>query len=277
VKLLVLLLFCSSALAKTGEKPLPLWEVGVGFLSFRADHYRGSDQYTEYFWPTPYFIYRGEKLRAENSFIEGQFFRWGLFSLNVSLSAGLPVNSEKNRARAGMPDIHSTFETGVLARFRLWENQERWFNMEFRLPFRAVTATDLKEWEHIGFFSVPYLNWAVKATKRTWGIGIEGSIAPMFATQKYHDYFFGVSPQFATAGRPAFKPRGGYSGLQLSLIVTKRWGDVFFLPFVRYDLLKQAKFEHSPLVRKKSYFLGGLGFVWFFLKSSKTQRGGSYR
>ena len=36
---------------------LPLWEAGVFCGAVRIPHYRGSDEYSDYFVPIPYFVF----------------------------------------------------------------------------------------------------------------------------------------------------------------------------------------------------------------------------
>lgn len=256
---------------------LPLWELGVGFLAFRADHYRGSDQYEEYYWPIPYFIYRGEKLSADTSFIEGKFFGGDRWSVKLSIAAGLPVNSNDNRARAGMSDVLPTLETGLLFDFKVWEPLDKGQKLVFRWPYRAVTATDLKKFEHIGFFSVPYFAYVLKGNKWTFNWDIDLSLAGMYGSRKYHSYFYGVANGFANSERPAYKAAGGYSGTQGTLIISRRFKHFSLLSFVRYDLLSNAVFEDSPLVKQKNYLMFGASIMWYFYQSDKKQRNDSLR
>src|SRR5690606_40394337 len=43
----------------------PLWEAGLGVGALTLPDYRGSDERTNYVFPLPYFIYRGDFLRVD--------------------------------------------------------------------------------------------------------------------------------------------------------------------------------------------------------------------
>lgn len=102
------LLLCALAHAE----PLPLWEVGAGVAPLCLPDYRGSDQSRNYLLPFPWLVYRGDMLKADREGIRARLFGAERVELDVSLSGSVPVNSERNRARAGMPDLHPTAEVG---------------------------------------------------------------------------------------------------------------------------------------------------------------------
>jgi hypothetical protein len=54
-----------AAAAPLAQADQPLWEAGVGVGVLRLPHYRGSDQSHTWVLPVPYFVYRGEFLRAD--------------------------------------------------------------------------------------------------------------------------------------------------------------------------------------------------------------------
>ena len=239
-------------------------EWGAGVLSFRGNHYRGSDQAKNYFYPLPYFVYTSEKIEAEPSFIRGTFYKNDWFALKLSIIVGLNVESEKNNARKGMSEIDYTFEAGPMVIFKLFQSQDKTHTLNFEVPFRQVHATDLTYIDPIGFFAVPYLNYIRKATSAWYNWSMELSVAAMWGSRKYHDYYYGVSPQFATNERPSYRGQAGYSGIQTTIVFNKRWKELVFVPFFRWDQLSGVAFNDSPLFKKPNYFIGGLGFFWLF-------------
>jgi outer membrane protein len=255
---------------------LPLWEAGAGMLNFRAPHYRGSKQHKDYYWPLPYAIIRGEKVQADNSFMRGNFYLSKKLSIDLSLNAGLNVNSKDNRIRQGMPNIDNSFEIGPMVRFFLWksENEDNIFNLE--MPLRSVFTTNFKSINHIGFFNIPYFNYI--SAPQPWNLfwAIEASIGPMFASKKYHNYYYKISENYALPERPFYESKSGYSGLQGSIMATKRYKNWLFFPFIRYDYLKGAAFEDSPLIETQHYRLYGFGIVYFF-GHSKERQGNIYQ
>lgn len=240
------------------------FEWGAGFLAFRGGHYRGSDQTRDWFFPLPYFSYTSEMIEAEPSFFRGTLYQNDWISFKLSMIVGLNVESESNRARQGMPSIDYTFEAGPMVIVKLWQSQEKDYSLNFEAPFRMVHATDLTYIEPVGFFSIPYLNLRSRPLKSLANWSFEASVGWMWGSRKYHQFFYGVAPQFQTPERVAYDAQAGHSGYQYTLILNKRYKDFVFVPFYRFDDLHEAVFEDSPLVKKKSYHVGGLAFFWLF-------------
>ena len=55
----------------------------------------------------------------------------------------------------------------------------------------------------------------------------------------------------------------------MTLTVSKRFDDIFFGLFARYDDLHGATFIDSPLVKQKDSFMIGIALSWIFEKSEK--------
>lgn len=254
----------SSAQSNTLIQKKEKFEWGAGTLSFKGAHYRGSDQSREWFIPLPYFTYTSENIEAEPSFIRGTFYKNEWMALKLSLLAGLNIESEDNKARQGMPSLDYTFEAGPMVIFNLWESEDQDFSLTFEAPLRMVHTTDLTYVKDIGFFSVPYLSFKGLPRSSLFDWGFELSVAYMWGSKKYHEFFYGVAPQFATSNRPTYQAEAGYSGTQFTLILNKRFRDFVIVPFVRFDTLNGVAFRGSPLFKRDSYTVGGLAFFWLF-------------
>jgi outer membrane scaffolding protein for murein synthesis (MipA/OmpV family) len=240
-------------------------ELGAGPFVVVGNHYRGSDQVKVWVFPLPYFSYRSERIEAEPSFIRGILFHNRWFAFKLSLVPGLNVESKNNRARAGMPSLDYSLEVGPMAIARVWENEEKSVLVNFEIPVRESIATNLKHYHPAGLITVPYLNLIYKPRERdSWSFDSEFSVSPMFASQKYHDRFYTIAQEFQQSGRPAYRARGGYSGLQSAVVLNKRLQRMGILSFFRWDYLKGAAFIDSPLVVQKNFFIGGLGIFWMF-------------
>lgn len=100
-----------------------------------------------------------------------------------------------------------------------------------------------------------------------WNFGAQ--VGPVFATSEYHEYFYGVGPDVATPERPVFQASGGYSGTYALVSLSRRFPRVWVGAFARYDMLKNAVFEDSPLVRRDYAFMAGIALAWVFAESSK--------
>ena len=267
IKLIIFFLLIFSwqiSVADTNELPNKKFELGGGLLSIYGNHYRGSDQGRSWFLPIPYFTYRSDKIEAEPSFIRGIFFHNEWFSFKLSLMLGLNVESKKNKAREGMPTLDYTVEAGPMFIFKLWRSEKKDLAINFEWPIRESFATDLSYIKAVGLFTVPYINIIHTPTPSSWNWTSELSVSPMFADNKYHQYFYGVDQQYARAGRPFYTAHGGYSGFQTAIVLNKRIEHFVVIPFMRYDYLKGATFENSPLVKIKHYVVGGLGLFYLF-------------
>ena len=93
---------------------------------------------------------------------------------------------------------------------------------------------------------------------------------PLYATRKQHDYFYGVAPEYATAARPAYSARGGYSGSQFLASLSRRFDKTWVGAFVRYDSLRSAVFVDSPLVARRNFAAAGIAISWV-IDESKTR------
>jgi outer membrane protein len=266
---LVLLLIIGNT-APAMARELPLWEAGLGIGALAAPDYRGADEGRTYVLPIPYFVYYGKRWSVGRSGVRGKLFTGARLSFRVSASLGLPADSSRNSARAGMPDLDPTIEIGPSLHIRLDDRDDKNPSVTLRLPLRAVFATDFSHIKSIGWVFLPNVSVRYKNLWPGWNLGI--SAGPIFATKDYHDYYYSVRPEFATATRPAFAARGGYSGSGVALTLTKRYDGYWVGGFMRYDDLHGAAFEDSPLVRSSHAFLIGIAFSKIFASSPRPAR-----
>ncbi len=257
--ILLLCLCIQIAYAKTEVDQASKFEMGGGPLAIYGNHYRGSDQTKLWLFPIPYFAYTSKRIEAEPSFIRGLIFHSKWFSFKLSIVPGLNVQSSGNRARVGMPNLDYTVELGPMAIFHLWRSEERNLDINFEWPVRESFATNLSYLRNAGVITVPYINIIHSPSPNKWNWKSEFSISPMYADRKYHQRYYGVDREFVQPGRPFFEARGGYSGFQTALVLNKQLKNMAIISFARWDYLKGASFENSPLVKTKNYFVGGLG------------------
>jgi len=265
LSLAALLFACCAGHAFAAEKPL--WELGAGISALSLPDYRGSDQTSLYAIPFPYLVYRGEFLKADRHGIRGTFFGSDRIELNLSLGASLPVNSDDNRARQGMSDLQPTVEFGPSLNLDLWHSNDRRTRLDLRLPVR--TAVTVKGgMDDIGWVFSPRLNLDISdvAGLPGWNLGLLAG--PIYGSERNHDYFYSVAPQYTTAERPAFDAKGGYAGSQFMLTASKRYPNYWLGAFARWDSLKDAVFADSPLVKRDGYFAAGVGIAWILGESS---------
>ncbi len=244
----------------------PLWEAGLGFGIMTLPDYRGSDQNRLYVLPIPYLSYHGDKVRVDRGGVHGDLVRTNRAVLDLSMSLGPPVKSNDNTARAGMPNIAPTVEAGPSLEWLLSENDKHDRKVMLRLPARAVLTS---RGEYIGWVFSPHLNLDVLNLGPSGGWNFGAAIGPLYASEKYNDYYYQVDPQYVTSTRAAYDAKGGYSGARITLALSKRFPQYWVGAFMRYDSLSHAVFESSPLVRREHAFMAGVGVSWIFIKSEE--------
>ena len=249
----------------TAEELPPKWEFGVGIGGLSIPHYRGSDQTQEYVAPLPYVRYNGERLKVDREGARFSFLQNGRFRLDASASFNFPVDSEDNRARQGMPDLDPIIELGPRAQFDLYTSDDSNLRIRAAIPVRLAIAADLKGPDNAGWTVSPYLQ-----IRYYTGWETAFSLGPIWATEKYHDYYYQVDPAYATIDRPAYDAHSGYSGFRYTLTTSTRFhNDQFwFGAFLRYDTLSGAAFEDSPLVKQNDALFAGIAIAWIFKASS---------
>ncbi len=254
-------------LAFAEEKPL--WEVGIGVAALYLPDYRGSDEGSFYVLPYPYLIYRGDILRVEKDRISGRIFQTDRILFDVSFYGGVPVDSDDNDDRRGMPDLDPTFEVGPALDITLLKDPRKRFKLGLNLPVRAVFSTDFSDVRHEGWIFAPRLNLEVNDIIPDTGVNFGLSAGPIFADSDYHDYFYTVEPRYATSWRPAYDSKGGYSGATLTLGLNKTIKSLILNAFASVDFMEGAEIEDSPLVTKDHSVMGGITVSWVFFKSKQ--------
>jgi len=245
----------------------PLWEFGLGVGALEFPDYRGSDETQVYPVPVPYFVYRGRFLKADRDGVRGQLFDREYAELSLSVNATIPVNNEDNAARRGMPDLKPTFELGPSFELHLWRSADEAVKLDVVMPVRVPITIESSP-QSLQWTFAPRVNIDFDNVGRTgWDFG--AGIGPVFAADRFHDYYYSVPARFATATRPEYHADGGYSGMHVLAALSKRYPTFWVGAFVRYDWLGDAKFEDSPLVRSKGSLAGGFGIAWMIGESKR--------
>jgi len=245
----------------------PLWELGIGVGVLALPDYRGADQGRGWVLPVPYAVYRGDVFKADRKGVRGELGGFERMKLQLSFAASLPVDSSRNDARAGMPDLKPSLEIGPALEFTLWRSGERDL-LELRLPVRAAFTLEASP-ESVGWVSTPNLNLDLpgRGLLRGWNVGF--LVGAVFGDRRQHEYFYGVAPQFASAQRPAYEAHGGYAGLLSIAAISRRLDGYWVGAFLRADTLRGAVFADSPLVRRDYYLAAGVAISWIFRESTE--------
>jgi MipA family protein len=246
----------------------PLWEAGLGVGALVFPDYRGSDEIKAYPVPVPYFVYRGPFLKADREGVRGELFDRKYVELSISVNATIPVRSEDNAARRDMPDLRPTIEVGPSLDVHLWRSADERMKLDLVMPLRVPVTIESSP-ESLGWIFSPRLNLDIEDVAGYTGWSFGAGIGPLFAADRFHEYFYSVAPRFATAARPAYEADGGYSGTHVLASLSKRFPKYWVGAYVRYDMLSGAAFDDSPLVKRKSYLAGGVGIAWMLGESKR--------
>lgn len=253
------------------ERTEPLWEMGLGVAGIDFPDYRGSSHRRGYVLPAPYFVYRGDLLRADRGGARAVFFKTDRWDLNLSAGASLPVHSEDNPARAGMADLKPSIELGPSLAYTAWRSADERMKLDLRLPLRGAVTIESSP-RFIGGQFTPNVNLDLHDPLgfAGWNLGLVAGV--VYNDSRYNRYFYSVDPQYATASRPAYEAHGGYGGVQFLAALSKRFPKFWLGGFVRYDTLNGAVFESSPLVTNRRYVAGGIAFTYVFAQSKERVR-----
>lgn len=246
-----------------------MWELGVGAAALEAPHYRGSEQTRAYVAPIPFLIYRGEKFKVDREGIRGQIFESDRLKLNISMGGYVPVPESDQGARSGMPGLDPVGEVGPSLEYNLWPNSDKAQSLWLKMPLRAAISVGDPILDYQGWVFAPHVQYINERRKNgiRWKHGL--SFGPIWATERYHDYYYEVSKEYVSANRAEYHPGAGYSGTRLSLTLSRK-SDQLFLGFIlQYDNLDGSVFEDSPLVETNDYLIVAAIMSWIFSKSDK--------
>ena len=263
--LVILLSFANPSIADETEKPL--WEIGFAGALVSMPHYVGSDQ--RYALPLvfPYIIYRGDFLRADRDGVRGRLLESDGLSLDLDFSFGLPVKSDTNIARSGMPPLHLAGQVGPQLNWIVDESEKQKISFHFPLRFAMDTSQS-----YLGWVSEPSLRFErydLMTEHEKLMLRVEGGL--LYASQRYNQYYYGVNTSYTTAIRPAYLARKGLHSYFLDTALRYRIDqDLSLGLMVRMRTVSGGVNANSPLVRNNFYLSAGIGFVWSFWSSDET-------
>lgn len=265
----------SSAESELGQKEkLPLYEYGVVALGARLPHYRGSDEYENYAFPLPYFVYRGERVKADRDGVRTIFWRNKHFETDISMSGNPPVSGD-NDAREGMPELDALGEIGPALRYYFYEMGERdslFLQTNARAAF-SVGFDDGFDVAYQGYVAELSLVYRDSMLFREKDIRFHLSTGLQYGDEDLHDYFYEVAPRYVTTSRARYDAGPGYSGFQVSGSILKEltpkiWASIYG----RWMNTDGAVFADSPLVSTGNNYIIGTLFVWKIGESESRAR-----
>lgn len=266
--LLLLLLPAAPALAQSQR---PLFELGIaGGGGYTPDYPAASQNHLRWL-VTPWLIYRGDWLRADEQGARARTWLGDRIELAVSGSGSFPASSHDNRARQGMPDLDWIGEIGPTVIWTIWRDLSAPGPRRLVLdtPVRAAFSTDLSSIRYRGITFEPDIAWQQRNLLID-GSRLRVSLGVIFGTSRYMEYFYSVAPQFALPDRPAYNARGGYLGTRVSLSyrvpITETVSVVMGGRLYNFSGAANAD---SPLFRREWNYAVAAGFSWTFLRSGR--------
>lgn len=252
----------------------PLWEFGAGGGAVSVANYPSSSERNFIGLVAPYVVYRGDVLRiGGGNGARAVVVEEGDFELDLSFGGAFRADSDDNTAREGMPELDFLFEVGPQIIYKVHDfnfKQGGKARLNARLQARAVFSTDFGRIDQRGFVVEPTLSYQQRGVlfEKT---GLNLSLSMNFASEKLHDYFYEVAPEFANSTRSQYDAKGGYLGTDFSVSVS--------FPIaqnVRGFIGGALQFhqgsanEDSPLFEDDVTYSIGAGFIWRLYESEAT-------
>lgn len=253
-------------MAESRKESLPLWEWGIGVGYASLPGYIGSSFTDEYIVPFPIFYYRGQTWKVSRRSIDAVFFDSERLEIKLSMNGSPPVDSLENRARLGMNDLDATLEIGPsLLLIHPMESHR----FELEIPLRSVIATDGSYLNDHGFVFNPKVRWRHQTINGKLMIRSSVTLATIWGTGRYFDYFYGVDDFETTELRTSYQPEKGFGGFYASTGTTFYYDKWRVGVYVRYQNINDATYEDSPLVEKHSATLMGFYLNRIVQRSSR--------
>lgn len=265
----VMLTLCSalvggSALAQDATA-LPLWELGGIGIGGSQQAYPGSDQQVNKALVLPFFIYRGEVLRADRDTVGIRAIKTSTFELDIGVAGTFGANSGALDARQGMQELGTLVEVGPRLKWNLGAapGGGRW---RAEIPLRAVFDISDRA-AHKGVSFEPRLSYERQSSD---GWRYSASVGAVIADTKLAQTLYEVSSAEATAWRPTYAAQSGLVawrlGTSFSRSLDRDWA---LFGFARVDTVAGSANESSPLVRQTTGATVGLGLSYTWMRSER--------
>lgn len=252
-------------LIKNEEKTLR-YSLGAGVSMMAIDDYIGADESQFYLLPTPYIFYQSDTVVIDQNAFTRDVFENKKWHLSVDAAGSIPVDSDKNKTREGMNDLHWVGELGPSLEYYFSGDSRSQDRTYLDFSIRKAINTDFKKISDTGWTGQVSLNNKYQFKTDIWNgkTILDSTVALLFHSDKYAQYFYSVSSDETNSTRAAYSAKGGYAGARLSLGGTWRSGNIWIGLFTRYTYLNNSSFEDSPLVKSSSNLLVGMSISYIF-------------
>ena len=248
-----------------GSAP-PLWELGGVALGVSQSAYPGADQQVNRALALPYFVYRGDVLRADRDTAGIRAMKTETFELDVGFAGAFGAGSETIDARQGRRKLGTMVELGPRLKWDLGAGPAGG-RLSAEFPARAVLDLSDKA-AHRGWSLEPKLTYSNRTAS---GWRYSASVSAIVADTRLAQTFYEVRSSEATAARPAYRAEGGLVswrfGTAFSRSLARDWN---LFGFARLETVAGAANESSPLVRRSSGASVGVGVAYTWMRSDRA-------
>ena len=248
-----------------GSAP-PLWELGGVALGVSQSAYPGADQQVNRALALPYFVYRGDVLRADRDTTGIRAMKTETFELDVGFAGAFGAGTETIEARQGMRKLGTMVELGPRLKWDLGAGPAGG-RLSAEFPARAVLDLSDKA-AHRGWSLEPKLTYSNRTAS---GWRYSASVSAIVADTRLAQTFYEVRSSEATAARPAYRAEGGLVswrfGTAFSRSLARDWN---LFGFARLETVAGAANESSPLVRRSSGASVGVGVAYTWMRSDRA-------
>lgn len=248
-----------------GSAP-PLWELGGVALGVSQSAYPGADQQVNRALALPYFVYRGDVLRADRDTAGIRAMKTETFELDVGFAGAFGAGNETIETRQGMRKLGTMVELGPRLKWDLGAGPAGG-RLSAEFPARAVLDLSDKA-AHRGWSLEPKLTYSNRTAS---GWRYSASVSAIVADTRLAQTFYEVRSSEATAARPAYRAEGGLVswrfGTAFSRSLARDWN---LFGFARLETVAGAANESSPLVRRSSGASVGVGVAYTWMRSDRA-------
>lgn len=263
-----ILLFINSVYAKAPDfLENAEYSFGMGGGITYLNDYIGSDESSAYVFPFPFVYFKNEHLKIDRNVFEGNIFTNKKWHLAFDAAGNLPVNSDDNKVRAGMPDLDWVGEIGPSIEYYIQGDAQSKNKLYIDWSVRKAIATDFKYIDNIGWVSQLSLTqkYVVQQKIKGGDVVIDSSVSALYNSSQYSGYYYNVLTEYETTERQQYRASSGYAGFRLAIGGTWRKNNYWIGIFTRYSNIGNTAFEHSPLVKKNHNLLAGIAVSYIFL------------
>ncbi len=245
--------------------PQPVWEFGGLGVAVSQQAYPGASQRVSRGLVLPYFIYRGELLRADRDTVGLRAILTPDFEVDIGFAGALGSNSDDIDVRRGMPDLGTLVQFGPRLKWNISDAPGRG---RVRAEFALRGVYDLSD--GLRYKGVNFEPRLLYETLLPGGWQVGTSAGLVIGNRKFGDTYYGVAPQFATAQRPAYAAESGLVTWRLGATVSKALTpDLRWFSFARLDSVSGAANRDSPLVQKDTGATVGAGLIYTWARSKR--------